>query len=62
MWLDGPLWDREGDRLDAIELTAVGSRVQAHEEGVGAADGRGEAEESCDEKKNFPKSERLDAD
>ena len=45
-----------------LELTAVGRRVQAHEEGVGEAECRGEAEESCDEKKNLPKSEGLDAD
>jgi hypothetical protein len=51
-----------GNRLDAIELTAVGRRVQAHEEGVGEAKCRGETEESCDEKKNLPKSEGLDAD
>ena len=44
-------------RLDPIQLC----RMQGHEEWVGQAECRGEAEESCDEKKNLPESERLDA-
>jgi hypothetical protein len=48
--------------LDAIELTAVGRRVQADEEGVGEAECRGKAEENCDEKKNLLKSKGLNAD
>jgi hypothetical protein len=48
--------------LDAIELTAVGRRVQADEEGVGEAECRGKAEENCDEKKNPLKSKGLNAD
>jgi len=60
--LGGPLWDREGNRLDVIELMAVGRRVQGHEERVGKTKCRGEAEENCDEKKNLLKSEGLYAD
>lgn len=36
--------------------------MQAHEEGVGEADCRGEAEESYDENKDLLKSEGLETD
>jgi hypothetical protein len=60
--VDGALRDRRENGFEAIQLTAVWRRVQAHEEGVGEADRRGEAEESYDENKNLLKSEGLDND
>ena len=48
--------------LRPIELTTVGRRVHAHEEGVGEANRRRKAEESCNKKKNLLKTEWLDTD
>ena len=57
-----PFLDRSGACLDTLELTVVARAVQAHEDGVGEAHCRGEAEKTCDEKKNLLYSEWLDAD
>lgn len=51
-----------GNGLDVTRLTGGGRPMQAHEERVGEGDGRGEAKENYNEKKNLLKSEGLEAD
>lgn len=59
---DGPSLGFGRACVDALELTVVARTVQAHKEGIAEADCRGEAEKSCDEKKNLLYGKWLDAD
>ena len=50
---DGLFPDRGGRCLDVVGLTVTARAVQAHKQGVGEADCRGEAEENSGQEKDL---------
>ena len=56
--LNAELCDR-GDWFGSVQVTAIGSRVQAHEEGIRETDCRRETEERYNENNDLLKGERL---